>query len=638
MSADSEQTDYFTKHLFESGLECPTRLYYKAESYPEDQRSQPFIEHAVYNKRLLKSLLRSAYPDGTPVGGDSVMKAFEDTQTLLEVENAVLFDAVFVLDKMMAKLPVVEKTGKQLKIYHVQTKAVGSRKNRLVNRHGDIYSKWRRYLLGFAYQLYIISRIYPEYELIPFLVLPDKRGNSSTDNLHYKLYSRYVPEASEAEIPAFEQDLMAKIEVREQIDMIHNDPQFAEEYFDGQTFEDILARFCRLYFDHIKEDPIVGTKCKGCEFRIEPERKLRGAVSGFDICWRKHLSGEKESRTPPHVFDLIGPGSKTWIEEGIYDQRNIPSEEITSPEKILKGEGRISEKMRQALQIAKAKGNEVPDEIMRPNLLDEIGRWNFPIHFLDFEAGNYAVPVRDDRSPYHLVVFQFSCHTLFEDGSWSHHEWLDDRKSGYPNYELVRKLQCIPDIEDGTLVQYSNFERNALKIIRRELTENGAVSDALELISWIEKIIARNDSSSVNPPYVADMSRLVKNFYYNNRMLNSLSIKDVLQSVMSYSSFLKRKYSEPYSSSNFNDIVWWQPDGSGGARNPYHILAELNEVSVRRGTEAMVVYGKMISSDAGDEQMNDYRRSLLKYCELDTLAMLMIFEHWQQKLLDVKQS
>lgn len=633
MSADPEQ-DYFTRHLFKAGLVCSTKLFYKAELYPEDQRSQPFIEHAAYNKRLLKSLLRSAYRDGKFVGENSVADAFEQTQILLKTDNTVLFDAIFILDNMMAKLPVIEKSGKDLNIYNVQIKAFSSKKHNLVNRHGDIYSKWRRYLLGFAYQVYLIGKLYPEYNLIPILAVPDKRGKSQTDNLHYLLNPDNNREQPGAEIPASEQDLLARIDVSEQIDMIHNDPQFAEEHFQGETFEEILYRFRRLYFEHIKETPVIGTKCKQCEFRIESERMLHGAVSGFDVCWRKHLSGDIESRTPPHVFDLIGPGSKIWIEEGIYDQRNISSEEITSPENILKGRGQISAKMRQALQIAKAKGNEVPAEIMRPNLHDELGRWTFPIHFLDFEAGNYAVPVISDRSPYHLVVFQFSCHTLFEDGNWSHHEWIDDRQSGYPNYELIRQLQRVPSIEDGTLVQYSNFERNALKIIRRELTGNEYVGDAPELISWIEEIISRNDSSSVNPPYIADLSRLVKNFYYNDRMLNSLSIKDVLQSVMSYSSYLEQKYSEPYSSSNFDNIVWWQPDGSGGARNPYRILAESNEVSVRRGTEAMVVYGKMISRDAGDEKMNKYRRSLLKYCELDTLAMLMIFEHWQQKLLN----
>ena len=77
-------------------------------------------------------------------------------------------------------------------------------------------------------------------------------------------------------------------------------------------------------------------------------------------------------------------------------------------------------------------------------------------------------------------------------------------------------------------------------------------------------------------------------------MSNSLSIKDVVQSVLTLSSHLKRMYSNPYSSSNFDSIVWWQPDNEQEmVRNPYMIMMDQqDDTTVRRGTEAMVVYGR----------------------------------------------
>ncbi len=101
---------------------------------------------------------------------------------------------------------------------------------------------------------------------------------------------------------------------------------------------------------------------------------------------------------------------------------------------------------------------------------------------------------------------------------------------------------------------------------------------------------------------------------------------------MSHSSHLKEIYSTPYSSSNFDDIIWWQSDGQGGARNPYTILSETGDLPVRRGTEAMVVYGKMIAQELDHEKRKAYQNALLKYCELDTLAMMMIYQHWQKKM------
>lgn len=631
--SSSREADYFTKHLFQAGLECPTKLFYKAESYPENKQSLPFIEHAIYNKRLLKSLARSPWPEGILINNSNIEDAAGRTRRLLESDSVVLFDAIFTHKRMMAKLPIVVRSGNELTVYHIQLKAFNPKKKQLINQHGNIYSKWEDYLLQFAYQLYIIKQNHPGFGLNPVLVLPNKMETGQAGDLHFKLYSNYKKENPDIEIPATEQELLAKIDVRNEISLIWNDKDFAEKHFGNRLFEDTLDNLKRLYFTHTRQTPEIGTKCKQCEFRIEPERKMRDAASGFDACWRSHFPKTAQTGTLPHVFDLIGPGTAMWIDRGIYDQRNISSDEVIDPQKILKGEGRISEQMRQALQIARVKGLEVPEEIIRPELYEELERWRYPIHFLDFEAGNYAVPVRNNRRPYHLVVFQFSCHTLSKDGTLTHYEWLDDRKSGYPNYELVRQLQRIPGIEDGTIVQYSNFERNALKTIRRELvSEAEQVKDADELRRWIGEIIRRNDSSSIQPPYISDLSRLVKNYYYNNRMVNSLSIKDVLQSVLSYSSLLKEKYSEPYSSSNFEEMVWWQPDGSGQARNPYQILAENTDRPVRRGTEAMVVYGKMLSCELNAKEMEALRQPLLKYCELDTLAMLMIFEHWEQKL------
>ncbi|HKK46662.1 MAG TPA: hypothetical protein VJ964_14145, partial [Balneolaceae bacterium] len=176
--------------------------------------------------------------------------------------------------------------------------------------------------------------------------------------------------------------------------------------------------------------------------------------------------------------------------------------------------------------------------------------------------------------------------------------------------------------------------RNALKNIRRELMhEDSEISDSKELISWIETIINRRDSTSEEAPFMVDLSRQVRNFYYNREMEDSLSIKDVLKSIMSLSKVLKQTYSQPYSSENFDGIQWWQPDGRGGARNPYNILVESGDSPIHRGTEAMVVYGKLISQNISKEKLDAYQKALLKYCELDTLAMLMIYQHWQQKIL-----
>lgn len=630
MATSSPSPNYFSKHLFSTGVECATKLYYYSHNYPQNKESVPFIRHAIYNKRLLKALARSVYPDGKFISEDSVEEAASRTRDLMKEEETVLFDAIFLYDQMMARLPIVAKKGNELTVFHIQTKAFDSRKYHLANSDGEIHQKWRKYLLDFAYQLYLVRKNWPDLKITPTLVLPEKAGESYTDNLPFLLKSLDIEEYPEHISPS-NQQLLAKIDVSDLISRIWNNSDFAEEHLPKATFDDALYYLRNLYLDKTRAEPEVGSKCKRCEFRLADAQLGAHPQNGFEECWQPLMKQKDPSRR--HIFDLIGPGVNQWVQEGIYSSIHVPDADIFAVDTIVNGTGSITHKMRQTLQIYKAKGKTVPDEIIRPELLEELIRWQYPLHFLDFEAGNYAIPIKNNRSPYHLVVFQFSCHSLYEDGSWDHHQWIDSLEDGYPNYELVRQLTNIPHIEKGTIVQYSNFERNALKSIRRELMrEYAEVRDAGELIRWIEEIIHRNDSSHQKPPYIADLSRQVKQFYYNREMGNSLSIKNVLRSVMSHSQVLKDLYSKPYTSKNYKDMIWWKPDGEGGARNPYTILNETGDSAIRRGTEAMVTYGKLIAQNHGAEELNAYRNALLKYCELDTLAMLMIYQHWKQKL------
>lgn len=629
MSRASEKKNYFTKHLFGAGVQCPTKLFYKAKNYPENRQAIPFIQHSVFNKRLLKSLLRSQYPEGIFIYGDSISESAGKTADLVDQPYSVLFNAIFECNQMMARLPIIVREAQEITVFQVQTKAFDSRRHRLTNSHGKIHGKWKKYLLDFAYQVYIVKQNYPELEIKPILVMPEKTATAHSGKLPYTLDPGN--QGIRYDVKESNQELLAKIDVSELITHILQDRDFAEDNLPKPTFEKSLEYLRKLYLNSEKENPEVGLKCKNCEFRLSFQQIDDGEECGFNECWKGEIDSENPSKE--HVFNLIGPGVNQWIENGIYEIQKIPDKDIVDLSTIVNGKGSLSNNLRQSLQIYKSRENSIPEEIIRPELFSELKRWEYPLHFLDFEAGNYAVPVRKNRSPYNLIIFQFSCHTLYANGEWEHHQWLDKREGKYPNYELVRELRKVSDIDEGTIVQYSNFERNALKTIRKELKEEfDEISDSGQLIKWIDALLRRNDSSSQKPPYIADLSRQVKNFYYNREMENSLSIKDVLSSVMSHCDYLKEKYSKPYSSENFDNIIWWQPDGRGGARNPYSILVETGDSPIRRGTEAMVIYGKMISRDISESENEAFRNALLKYCELDTLAMVMIYQHWKDRL------
>jgi len=49
---------------------------------------------------------------------------------------------------------------------------------------------------------------------------------------------------------------------------------------------------------------------------------------------------------------------------------------------------------------------------------------------------------------------------------------------------------------------------------------------------------------------------------------------------------------------------------------------------IREGSAAMTAYGMLQYTNITPEEKSSIIGGLLRYCELDTLAMAMIYEHW----------
>ena len=61
-----------------------------------------------------------------------------------------------------------------------------------------------------------------------------------------------------------------------------------------------------------------------------------------------------------------------------------------------------------------------------------------------------------------------------------------------------------------------------------------------------------------------------------------------------------------------------------------NFLSEEDELS--NGGAALTAYGRMQFSEISEYEKKELEKALLKYCELDTLAMVMIYEAWRDML------
>jgi hypothetical protein len=110
------------------------------------------------------------------------------------------------------------------------------------------------------------------------------------------------------------------------------------------------------------------------------------------------------------------------------------------------------------------------------------------------------------------------------------------------------------------------------------------------------------------------------------------------------SEFLKAKYSKPiYGSTqgipsiNYVDHTWWIAR-DGKAVGPYDLLKELGreisgsatDLDIADGGAAITAFSRLQFEDLDDLERQTIRLGLLRYCEVDTLAMVMITEAWRE--------
>ena len=95
---------------------------------------------------------------------------------------------------------------------------------------------------------------------------------------------------------------------------------------------------------------------------------------------------------------------------------------------------------------------------------------------------------------------------------------------------------------------------------------------------------------------------------------------------------------------NFHDHQWITVT-DGVINDPYSLLPPLSDNSgktndallsdadrIADGGAAMTAYGHLQYVEMGDAERQALNTALLKYCELDTLAMVMVVEAWRELL------
>ncbi len=283
-----------------------------------------------------------------------------------------------------------------------------------------------------------------------------------------------------------------------------------------------------------------------------------------------------EGCNDPYACAFFGYCTRSLPTPSVFDLYKLPYKKqlalyrqgVVTYEDFLRDGSMVNDMRRRQAEFAlEDRGTYIDREGIRAFL----GTLSFPLYFLDFETVQPVIPQYIGTRPYQQIPVQYSLHILEEDGRLEHREFLG-RSEEDPRRALAERLAADIPADACVLAYNKTFECTRI----RELAE--AFPDLSAHLLHI-----RDNIRDLLDPFQSG-------YYYNRGMGGSFSIKSVLPAIY--------------------------PDDPS---LDYHNLE-----GVHNGGEAMELFPRL--KDMPAEERERAERDLLKYCELDTYAMVKVYE------------
>ena len=318
--------------------------------------------------------------------------------------------------------------------------------------------------------------------------------------------------------------------------------------------------------------------------RQEPVKHQPGeqCTSPYRCPYTAHCQGEGAASQQPGIRfynDKGGNKAAELAREGHTDLRKVPAKRIAQ----LWGDDKDTHQINRRLAEAVRKRAPVLD---REGARRAMASWVWPVQHLDFETINFSAPVWHGTRSGQQVPFQYSVHMQAQNAKvLAHHEFLDTTGQD-PRRALAQSLIKHLSPDSTILAWNAGFERGVLKNLANAFADLRA------------KLMRLHDC-------IEDLQPVVRDHYAHPDMLQApgswYSIKTVLPLLVP---------------GNGYD----QLDG------------------VQAGGDAQAVYLRVAAPEAlrrdmgyTEQEHQQERQQMLKYCEHDTEAMTLILRELLKK-------
>ncbi|RLC32771.1 hypothetical protein DRH14_05695 [Candidatus Shapirobacteria bacterium] len=226
----------------------------------------------------------------------------------------------------------------------------------------------------------------------------------------------------------------------------------------------------------------------------------------------------------------------------------------------------LNSKQRLISGLAKSKQEHIDYKAIQK----EMESFVFPLYFLDYETFLSAIPLYDGYHAQQQMVFQYSLHKMSSiEDECKHTEYLSTENEE-PSRTLTKKLSDEIGTTGTVFVWFKPFE----------MTRNKELS--VLHTDYADFFIDLNDR-------IYDLGDFINHGYYlHPDFKGSWSIKNVLPVMVPELSY--------------------------------------QDMEIGKGDQAMIAWRDMINGDLDESEKKKIKEALLKYCQLDTLGMVRIFQ------------
>lgn len=576
---------------------CPTAAYYGWQKQPSKNDDDPFLAYLAAEGVTVGRVARRLFSEGHLIEDLRPDVAASTTSEQIDGGDITLFEGCVLHGEFLSRPDILIRQGQRLFLIEAKSKvgdlSAHQKGQLLFNIYGDIRAAWRDYVYELAFQYVVVSKAYPEFEVMPYLLLPE--GGSLGEHEEVS-----AARAKENEPPTLDEAVIKSRRQRSVLKFFPAKPAVKHVLAEVTAKMAAMAQLMKS-----GECPIspLRYKCRNCEYRL---RDGADPNDGFHSCWGD-LADPK-----PHLFEL---NQLYALKQPQNKQKLLADQKIAAGQTSLHDVGQDEihgeHSNRQRLQITFTQSQE---EWIDPALADAMNQLTWPVIFLDFETCMSAIPWYTGMRPYELMPFQFSAHILHEGGSMRHHEWLNLRDEN-PTLMFIRQLKEVIG-KLGSIMVFTNYENRVLNDARNYLRRE--VPGSVPEQEWISELLASDR--------IVDQHEWVLKWYFHPAMGGRTSIKKVLPAVWQQNESLHRHH---YFKKYFRR-------SKGKILNPYQTLPKtvVGGLSweVREGCAAMRVYRELILGKGSEcPEVREVLETLLRqYVTLDTASQWIIFEHFRE--------